>query len=51
MTGASSDPKNTWHEGWLSAQKDNSTGSVMVEEPLLFFAGSRRFCRGWSWHS
>jgi hypothetical protein len=32
MTGASSDRKNTWHEGWLSAQKDNSTGSVMIFE-------------------
>ncbi len=30
MTGASSDRKNTWHEGWLSAQKDNATGSVMI---------------------
>ena len=30
MTGASSDRKNTWHEGWLSAQKDNASGSVMI---------------------
>lgn len=30
MVGASSDRKNSWHEGWLSAQKDNSTGSVTI---------------------
>ena len=31
MTGAASERKKFLaHEGWLSAQKDNSTGSVMI---------------------
>jgi hypothetical protein len=30
MTGASSERKNTWNEGWLTTQKDNATGSVMI---------------------
>jgi hypothetical protein len=30
MTGASSERKGSWHEGWLSAEKDKATGSVMI---------------------
>jgi hypothetical protein len=30
MAGASNERKSSWHEGWLSAQKDNSSGSVMI---------------------
>jgi hypothetical protein len=30
MKGASSERKGSWHEGWLSAEKDKASGSVMV---------------------
>ena len=30
LTGASQDRKGSWHEGWLSADKDHATGSVML---------------------
>jgi hypothetical protein len=30
MTGASSERKGSWHEGWLSAEKDKASGSVMI---------------------
>jgi hypothetical protein len=30
MTGASSERKGSWHEGWLSTEKDKASGSVMV---------------------
>jgi hypothetical protein len=30
MTGASSERKGSWHEGWLSQEKDHATGSVMI---------------------
>jgi hypothetical protein len=30
MTGGGSERKGSWHEGWLSAEKDKASGSVMV---------------------
>jgi hypothetical protein len=30
MTGAGSERKGTWHEGWLTADKDKATGAVMI---------------------
>jgi hypothetical protein len=30
MTGAAQERKGSWHEGWLSPDKDHATGSVMV---------------------
>lgn len=30
MTGSAQDRKGSWHEGWLSPEKDHATGSVMI---------------------
>jgi hypothetical protein len=30
MTGSGSERKGSWHEGWLSAEKDKASGSVMI---------------------
>jgi hypothetical protein len=30
MTGSAQARKGSWHEGWLSAEKDKSTGSVVI---------------------
>jgi hypothetical protein len=30
MTGSASERKSSWSEGWLTPDKDNSTGAVMI---------------------
>jgi hypothetical protein len=30
LTGSASERKGAWHEGWLSADRDKATGSVMI---------------------
>ncbi len=43
LTGASQDRKGSWHEGWLSADKDHATGAMLLDRRPMRWSGRRRW--------